>query len=79
MRLFPDSSGGPALSRTEDQTTRGSQSLALFRLTAGVIRLLTHWVAAPFERRESRDSSFFVGVCVSKRVCVQEAEVTEFS
>lgn len=34
-------------SRTENQTTGGSKSLALFRLTAGVIRLLTRWVAVP--------------------------------
>lgn len=48
LRLFSDSSGGLALSHGEDQRTGGSQSLALFRLTAGVIRLLMHWVAAPF-------------------------------
>lgn len=66
LRLFQDSSGGP-VSHTKDQKTGGSQSLALFRLTAGVIRLLTHWVDAPFQRRESQDSSF--------SVCVPETEV----
>lgn len=65
LRLFSDSSRGPALSRCEDQETGGSQSLALFRVTAGVIRLLMHVVAAPFERRERWDSFFalHVGVC----------------
>lgn len=59
--------------------TGGLQSLALFRLTAGVISLLTHWVAAPFSRRDRQDSSFAVRVCVSERVFVQETEVTELS
>lgn len=67
------------MSHTKDQKTGGSQSLALFRLTAGVIRLLTHWVDAPFQRRESQDSSFSVCVCVPKSVCVPETEVTELS
>lgn len=57
LRLFEDSLGESALSHTEDQTTGGFQSLALFRLTAGVIRLLTLWVAAPCLRREIQDST----------------------